>query len=93
MMSDMTNGVIADSDGSVTIKRIEKDCLALCYVHVPSPNKKSSVAAALNTHGSSNRFMASLILKACVMSRCLLWLAQGVAKTVATQNLESNVVA
>lgn len=93
LMSDMTNGVIVDSDGSATIKRIEKDCLALCYVHVPSPNKKSSVAAALNTQGSSNRFIASLILKACVMSRCLLWLAQGVAKTVTTQNLESNVVA
>jgi len=37
--------------------------------------------------------MASLILKACVMSRCPLWLAQGVAKTVAKLNLGFNLVA
>jgi hypothetical protein len=44
LMNDMKSGVIVDSDGSATFKRINANVLDLCYVHLPSANNKSSVA-------------------------------------------------
>ena len=44
LLNDMKSGVIVDSDGSATFKRINANVLDLCYVHLPSANNKSSVA-------------------------------------------------